>query len=157
MSMASNVRNYLDRNGIHYDIAWHPYTLTSMRTAQAAHVSGEELAKGVLLKDTDGFVLAVVPASHYVRIPVLAQQLGRRLRQASEDELADIFTDCDRGAVPALGPAYDLETVVDPALFGKHDIWFEGGDHEELIHVAGADFEELLDDASFVRCSKHRM
>jgi len=155
MSMASNVRNFLDRTGIHYSVDRHPYASTSMLTAQVAHVSGEQVAKGVLLKDAAGYLLAVVPATHHVRIGNLDDQLGRDLETAPEDDLADVFSDCEMGAVPALGPAYDLDTVVDQSLRGQRDIYFEGGDHEELIHLAGEDFEELMEDAEFMNCSKH--
>ena len=155
--MAGNVRNYLDRTGIHYSVDRHPYASTSMRIAQVAHVSGEQLAKGVLLKDAAGYLLAVVPATHHVRIGKLDEQLGRDLETAPEDDLASVFSDCEIGAVPALGPAYDLDTVVDQSLRGQPDIYFEGGDHEELVHLAGEDFEELLEDAEFMGCSKRWM
>jgi Ala-tRNA(Pro) deacylase len=45
--------------------------------------------------------------------------------------------------------------VVDPWLCEQTDVYFEGGDHEELIHLAGEDFEELMEDAAFVSCSRH--
>jgi Ala-tRNA(Pro) deacylase len=155
MSMANNVRNFLDRTGIHYSVDRHPLALTSLRTAQVAHVSGEQIAKGVLLKDAAGYVLAVVPATHHVRMGQLHGQLGRDLEAAPADDLADVFSDCEMGAVPALGPAYDLDTVVDPSLRGQQDIYFEGGDHQELVHMAGEDFEELMEDAKFMSCSVH--
>jgi Ala-tRNA(Pro) deacylase len=155
MSMASNVRNYIDRTGIHYSVDRHPHTYTSMHTAQSAHVPADQVAKGVLLKDSIGYLLAVVPATDRVRIGKLHEQLGRDLETASEAELEYIFSDCEKGAVPALGPAYNLQTVVDPWLCEQSDVYFEGGDHEELVHLAGADFEELLEDAAFVSCSMH--
>jgi Ala-tRNA(Pro) deacylase len=157
MSMASNVRNYLDRTGIHYSVDRHPHTHTSMHTAESAHVPGDQMAKGVLLKDSAGFLLAVVPATHRVRIGKLHEQFGRDLETASEDELEYVFSDCEKGAVPALGPAYDLQTVVDPRLCEQLDVYFEGGDHEALVHMAGEDFAELLDDAEFIGCSTRWM
>jgi Ala-tRNA(Pro) deacylase len=155
MSMASNVRNYLDRSGIHYSVDWHPHTYTSMHTAEAAHVSGRQLAKAVLLKDAVGYMLAVVPATRNVGVGQLHERLGRDLEPATEAELEYVFSDCEKGAVPALGPAYDLDTVVDPLLCEQTDVYFEGGDHEELIHLAGEDFAELMEDAEFVSFSKH--
>jgi Ala-tRNA(Pro) deacylase len=157
MSMADNVRNYLDRTGIHYSVDRHPYTHTSMHSAESAHVPGDQMAKGVLLKDSAGFLLAVVPATHRVRIGKLHEQFGRDLETASEAELEYVFSDCEKGAVPALGPAYDLQTVVDPWLCEQPDVYFEGGDHEELVHLAGEDFAELLEDAEFIGCSKRWM
>ena len=77
------------------------------------------MAKAVLLKDIDGYVLAVVPATHMVWIGELDSRLGRDLETASEDDLDYVFSDCETGAVPALGPAYDLDTVVDHSLCGQ--------------------------------------
>ena len=152
MTMAANVRNYLDRSGIHYSVDRHTHTYSSMRTAEAAHVPSDQLAKRVLLKDHSGYLLAVVPATQQVRIGLLHDLLGRDLDTATENELPDIFSDCEKGAVPPLGPAYDLDTVVDPTLCGLPDVYFESGDHEELVHLAGEDFEEIMDDARFVSC-----
>ena len=75
--------------------------------------------------------------------------------EENEIDLADVFSDCETGAVPALGPAYDLDTIVDPSLRGQQDIYFEGGDHKELVHLAGEDFEELMEEAEFMHCSFH--
>lgn len=155
MSMADNVKNFLDRSGIYYSVDRHPRSYTSMHKAQIVRVSGEQIAKGVLLKDGTGYLLAVVPAARRVRLRYLRNQLGRDLQTASEQELADIFDDCETGAVPAIGTAYDIDTVIDPLLFELHDVYFEGGDHQELVHLAGADFEELMEDANLLSCSSH--
>jgi Ala-tRNA(Pro) deacylase len=156
MNIPTAIRDYLDRAGIDYRVVAHPYAETSMRTAEAAHVSGENVAKGVLLKDADGYVLAVLPATHHVRIGELQKQLGRPVETAPEMDLAVIFPGCALGAVPALGTAYDLETIVDESLRGHEEIFFEAGDHEELIRVSGSAFESLLDEATFMSFSMHR-
>jgi Ala-tRNA(Pro) deacylase len=157
MSIPARILEYLDRAGVDYGVVHHPHSETSMRTAEAAHVSGEQVAKGVLLKDADGYVLAVVPATHHVCVGDLHSQIDRPVEAAPEMDLAVVFPDCALGAVPALGPAYELDTVVDDALRGKPEICFEAGDHEELIRVTGRDFEALLADATFLSCSMHRV
>lgn len=156
MGIATTVIEFLDRTGVDYSVIQHPHSPSSMRTAEAAHVSGEFVAKGVLLKDAEGYVLAVVPASHHVQVGHVQEKLGRPLETAPEPELAEVFPDCEPGAVPAVGPAYDLDTIIDPSLQGQPDIYFEAGDHEELIHVTGEVFESLLQDAQFMQCSEHR-
>lgn len=156
MSIPTTVVEFLDRTGVDYDVVRHPHSPSSMRTAEAAHVSGELVAKGVLLQDAEGYVLAVVPASHHIRIGHVQEKLGRPLETAPEPDLADVFPDCEPGAVPAVGPAYDLDTIVDSSLKGLPEIYFEAGDHEELIHVSGDIFELLLEDARFMPCSEHR-
>ncbi len=156
MAIPVTIREYLDRLGVMYSIVRHPYAESSMRTAEAAHVTGEDIAKGVLLKDDAGYVLAVLPATHHVKIGDVQHQLGRPVETAPEMDLAIVFPDCALGAVPALGPAYDVGTIMDDSLREHQEIYFEAGDHEELIRVAGTDFESLLDEAQFLSFSVHR-
>ena len=156
MAIPATVNDYLNNAGSNYSVVTHPYTETSMRTAEAAHVTGEDVAKGVLLKDDEGYVLAVLPATHHVRVGEVQQQLDRPLEPAPEMELTSVFPDCALGAVPALGPAYGVDTIADESLKGHETIYFEAGDHEELIQVTGGDFESLLEKARFMRFSEHR-
>lgn len=156
MAIPATVRDFLDRTGIEYGIVSHPYAETSMRTAEAAHVSGEDVAKAVLLKDDAGYVLAVLPATHHVKTGNVQQQLQRPLETAPEIDIGVVFPDCALGALPALGPAYQLETIVDSSLRGHAEVFFEAGDHEELVRVSGNDFEALLDGARFLSFSEHR-
>jgi len=47
-----------------------------------------------------------------------------------------------------------METLVDDALAEQSDIYFEAGDHEQLIHVSAETFQTLLgDDARHGRFS----
>ncbi|MGO4712201.1 YbaK/EbsC family protein [Bradyrhizobium sp. 2TAF24] len=53
--------------------------------------------------------------------------------------------------MPALGAAYGLKVIVDDSLANEPEIYFEGGDHASLVHVAGSTFQELLADARHAR------
>ena len=156
MSIPVTVTKFLRNNDIDYRVTAHPHTESSMRTAEAAHVSGERIAKGVLLKDEGGFVLAVLPASHNVRIGVLQDLLGRPVEPAPELHPGVVFPDYELCALPALGPAYDILTVVDPSLLAQPEVYFEAGDHEELIHVDGAAFNALLSQARGLDFAVHK-
>lgn len=156
MTISTAVRDYLDKQGIEYQIHVHPHTETSMRTAEAAHVSGERLAKAVLLKDAQGYVLAVVPSTHNVQISELQQELGRPLEAAPEIDLGVVFPDCELGAVPAIGAAYELDTVISEALRDEPELYFEAGDHEQLVRLSGADFRRLFEGARYLPCSIHK-
>ena len=63
MSIASRVEHYLVEQGVEFDVISHPYSSTSMESAQLAHVPGDCIAKSVVLEDDRGYVLAVLPAS----------------------------------------------------------------------------------------------
>jgi Ala-tRNA(Pro) deacylase len=155
MSIAITVNSALRENDIEYHILRHPHSRHSAESAEAAHVSGEQVAKAVLLKDQHGFLLAVLPATHVLDLQRLGRLLHRSLRLASEQELENNFYDCETGAVPALGPWYCLPTVVDSSLRRQPDIFFEAGDHQRLIHVKETAFERLMQGAEYLDISEH--
>ncbi len=59
---------------------------------------------------------------------------------ASEDEIAELFPDCDAGAVPPIAEAYAVDAFVDESLDKQPDVYLEGGDHRSLIHISGEEF-----------------
>ena len=144
MTIASRVANYLVEQDADFDLLDHPHSATSMESAQLAHVPGDRIAKSVVLEDDRGYLLAVLPASCRVDLGELHRQTQRSLGLATEYELGALFEDCEPGAVPPLGPAYDIETIIDDTLAEQPDIYFEAGDHEQLVHVSGETFETLL-------------
>ncbi len=147
MTIAARLRNYLDGQGTSYDLIPHPRTTTSSRTAQAAHVPGRLVAKSVVVHHELGYTLAVVPSSHRVALDALQDVVGKRLGLASENEIAKLFDDCDLGAVPPIGAAYGVPVVVDESLANAPEVYFEGGDHATLVHVAGDAFRKLMKEA----------
>jgi Ala-tRNA(Pro) deacylase len=156
MAVVASVARLLDSRRVDYRVVTHLHTDTSSETAEAAHVSGDRIAKGVLLKDASGYGLAVIPATHELRLDVLNDRLERRLHLAEEDDLLGVFPDCEAGAVPALGRAYGIETFVDEQLLDLPEVYFEAGEHSELVCVSARAFERLMDGAVYSTFSSHR-
>jgi len=77
----------------------------------------------------------------------VCEMRGCWLELASEDELGEIFVDCEVGAVPPLGRAYGIPMVYDEGLTSLANVYFEGGDHEDLVYMGGAEFMLLLGDS----------
>ncbi len=144
MAIASTVSDRLAEYDVAYDVLTHPHTSSSGESAQVSHIPGTRLAKSVILEDEQGYVMVVVPSSQRVDLGELHRQLHRNLGLAAEGELVRLFNDCEIGALPAIGPAYGIETIVDDSLAEQPDIYFEAGDHEQLIHVSAEAFETLL-------------
>ena len=48
MSIAKTVKWFLDSHNLSYEIIQHPHTSTSVETADAAYIWGDQLAKSVL-------------------------------------------------------------------------------------------------------------
>lgn len=153
MAIAKRVMEYLQTHDIYYGVVVHNHTATSTETARAAHVPGNRIAKTVVLEDDKGYVMAVLPATYKIDLGELHRQTNRRLGLATEKELGPIFDDCELGALPPLGQAYGLETVVDDALAEQTNIYFDAGDHEQLVHVSANVFSGMIGDARLMRDS----
>ena len=144
MGVALTLKQYLEDHEINYDLVIHEKTQCSSDTAQVCHVSGNDLAKGVVLKRKKGYLLAVLPASQNVRLGKMGRWLKQPVRLATEDEVSELFDDCEQGAVPPIGAAYGLKAIIDEQLEGHDDIYFEAGDHVTLIHIPGRQFDRLM-------------
>lgn len=144
MAIASRLKWYLDSRDVEYEVVHHVHTNTSLDSARAAHVPSGRVAKCVLLEDERGYVLAVLPASCRLDLAAIERQLDRQLELASEDELEEIFPDCDRGAVPPVGAPYNIPMLVDESLLRLPDLYAEGGDHDSLLHLSSESFGKIL-------------
>jgi Ala-tRNA(Pro) deacylase len=144
MTMPCRVQTYLEQHGVDYELVPHRKVFTSQAAAWQANIDGDHLAKGVLLKADGSYTLALIPSDHWLRLKAISRELDRPFEIAPEAELAALFDDCDPGAVPAVGPAYGIETVVDEALDTLGVVYFESGDHEQLVRVDGTAFRALL-------------
>ena len=144
MTIARTLERYLDAKHVEYYVIAHPPTHSSMETVETCHIPGDRLAKGVLLRDEVGYALAVLPASHHIRLSELRRQFGDDVQLASEREIEDLFEDCVRGAIPAVGECYGLDMVVDESIEEQPEIYFEGGDHTTLVRMSRRAFADLI-------------
>jgi Ala-tRNA(Pro) deacylase len=143
MGIAMKLQQYLNDKNAHYEVQTHKRTSTSLETAEASHVSGECLAKGVVLTRVNGYVMAVLPACRKLRLDAIQQILNCQVAMATEDQVGTLFPDCNIGAIPPIGAAYGLEAIIDDSFDQQADIYLEAGDHLSLIHMTGAQFRDL--------------
>ena len=148
MSISPRLRSYLDRRGTRFDEVPHARATNMAEAAHAAHVSDGKVAQAVLVRAGDSYMVAVVPASRQVRFERLQAWLGQPVRLAEEDESVSLFPDCDLGAIPPIGGAFGLETVMDESLNEADDVYFEGGDHRTLVHMGAEDWRRLMKDTA---------
>lgn len=118
-------------------------------------VNPAQIAKAIILKDQRGMLMAVLPGPNTLNVEALNRQLHRNLQPASHDDVQNIFTDCEPGALPPLGEAYGLEAVVDDGLLDQDLIYFVSGNSRELIRISGYDFQLLQSNAWFGNIFSH--
>lgn len=145
MSIPARLSHYLDQRHVRYEVSEHRWSRCSAQTARVAHVSPRLIAKSVILEDDAGLVMAVIPADKYVMLGRLAKLLNRHeLHLSDEQRIAAVFADCDRGAVPPVGMAWGIDTVVDEELEGHDPVYLEGGDHRRLLRMSREQFCALM-------------
>jgi Ala-tRNA(Pro) deacylase len=145
MAIATTLKSYLEDHHVKYDMVKHTHSATALESAHAAHVPSHEVAKAVVLEDANGYIVSVLPSTNRLDLEWVNESLGRSLEIAQEDELPDLFEDCDYGAVPALSNAYGLDVIWDEQLTNASEIYIEAGDHEHLIHMHGDEFCKLME------------
>lgn len=154
MTIAPTLQRYLDQN-VTYDVIAHEPTMTSMRTAEACHISGDSLAKAVVLRRDGGYMLAVLPATHHIDLGELRRQFGDDIALADESELPALFRDCAPGAVPAVAECYGLDSILDDSIGAQPEVYIEGGDHATLVRMDHAQFAQLTAEARHGSFSRH--
>ncbi len=156
MSISMRLRNYLDSNGVTYELVEHGYSHSSLEAARKAHIPDEQMAKAVVLEDHRGYLIAVLPASNKLSLNTVRERCGEALNLSSESTLKQLFDDCESGAIPPIGEAYGMDVVWDDSLAECGDVFFEAGDHTDLVHISGAEFQRLMGGAEHGRFSHHR-
>lgn len=154
MGISDTVDFALTLTEVDFKVLRHQHSDTSREAAHRAGVNEDQLAKAVALRDDIGPLLAVIPASRQLDVDGLRAMLHRPgLRLMKESELDEVFFDCETGAVPPLGPDYRVPTVLDRRLTEQDDIYFEAGDHVDLVHVSATSFLKLMRGAETLDCS----
>lgn len=155
MTISLALLEYLEWEGVDYELVPHPFVAGSQYTAQQAHISGEQLAKCVVVEDNSGYLMTVLPATHHVDLSKLKDITHRELHFASEKELNELFDDCSKGAIPPLPEAFGYKGLMDKSLDACDDVYLEAGDHTELVHLSGDDFKYLMANTDKANFSHH--
>lgn len=137
--------DFLDKSGVEYQISEHRPTFTAQRMAAVEHEQGKYVAKPVIIKADDEYIMCVLAASHKVDMAALKAQLGcESVRLAEESQIAKLFSDCELGAEPPFGNLYGMTVVMDKALEADEYIIFQSGTHDKAVRMSMADYRLLV-------------
>ncbi len=155
MGIAITLKEFFDNHKTAYELIPHPRTASTLESSEVAHVPGDRMVKSVLLGDQERYLLALIPATHHLNINRVNKMLGRDLKLIEEDEISGAFSDCEVGAIPPVGEAYGIDTLLDSSLANQKELFMESGDHSLLIRVEGSAFMDLLGEEEPVVISEH--
>jgi Ala-tRNA(Pro) deacylase len=144
MAVTASLNDFLRRSNVAYTVFPHPAAFTAQEGAAVTHTPGRDWAKAVACFADGEPILAVVPADLHVDLVRLARLAGADdVRLAREEELDWLYPDCERGAMPPIGPIYRQPVFVDASLADQEEIVFNGGTHADAVAMAYEDFTAL--------------
>jgi Ala-tRNA(Pro) deacylase len=113
----------------------HARAVAAQRMAAAEHVSGERVAKTVVVSLDGEQVIAVVAADRKVDLGRLALATGAsRAELVPEDQFAQRFQPCEAGAEPPLG-LFGMRIYVDAGLAREPWLVMRAGTHEDAVRM----------------------
>jgi Ala-tRNA(Pro) deacylase len=140
-----DVVKFLKGHKVKFQLRHHPARYTAQEVAAAEHITGEEVAKVVVLKTGDRFHMCVLPATYVLRMDRLKEMMGLKdLRLATEDEIARLFPDCEIGAMPPFGAEYGMETCVEEHLALQQEVLIPAGNHQDSVLMSWRDYERIV-------------
>ena len=138
------IRDFLQARSIRFESLLHAPSHSAAHLAGSVHVPGRSVAKSVLIRSEENFVLAVLPATHRIDLVKLAAVLGVGLVWiATEAEVEVIFADCEPGALPPFGRLYGMRTLVDASLAGSAEVVFVANTRHEGVRMRFQDYERI--------------
>jgi Ala-tRNA(Pro) deacylase len=144
MPFSSKLRDFLELNKVEYKHTTHPLAYTAREVASAEHLPAKEVAKVVIVSADHGYHMVVLPANRTLDVGELRADMGfHQARLATERELADLFPDCDLGAMPPFGNLYGMPVYADSGLAQDEWIAFNAGTHTDVIHMRFGDFRRV--------------
>jgi len=136
--------DYLEEKGIAFQSFEHPPAYTAQEVAAEEHVSGNLVAKTVVVHADGMFALCALPACYKLDMGKVAKAMNAKtVRLANEGEMAELFPDMEVGAEPPMGQLWNLPTIVDRHLAEDEEIVFQAGTHRHAIRMRYADYEAL--------------
>jgi Ala-tRNA(Pro) deacylase len=144
--MYQRFAEFLTARGAKYEAVTHPAAVTAQEQAAVMHVPGQGVAKVLIVKERDGYVMAVVPASTEADLDRLKGLIGHgEIRLATVEEVGAVVPDCMPGAIPPFGAMYGLRSFVDQRLLAIPEVTMPAGDAASAIRMRSAEFRRLAD------------
>ncbi len=145
MASTTWIKDMLEKRGVAYESLHHRVAFTAQEVAQSERISGNSVAKVVVVIADGRPVELILPASRRVVLDRVRTLLGANaIRLASEAEMEQIFTDCETGAIPPLRHWKDVAVLMDASMSSARELVFQAGTHEDAIRLRFQDWYALV-------------
>jgi len=155
MTISNRLDSYLTTHNIPFQVIEHDHSASSIGTAITAEVPLNQIAKAVILKDhEDRKLMAILPAKNKINLSEINDELMGTYRLAKENEVYTIFSDCEHGAIPPVGDAFNMHMICDELLDKLDFVYIEAGDHRQLLRISHEYFQMMAAKSKHLRFSR---
>jgi Ala-tRNA(Pro) deacylase len=142
--MNQRLAELLSAEHARYERVTHAAAVTAQEQAAVSHTSGWSLAKVLIVKERDGYVMAVLPACCALDLNRLKGLIGHGpVRLATVEEIYAAIPDCAPGAIPPFGGLWGLRTFIDRSLLTVGEVTMPAGDPATAIRMPPSELERL--------------
>jgi len=154
MTISNRLDSYLTAQNISFQVIAHDHSASSIGSAITAKVPLNQIAKAVILKDhEERKLMAVLPAKNKISLSAINDELMGSYSLLKEKEVYRMFNDCENGAIPPVGDAFNMHMICDESLDQLDYVYIEAGDHRNLLRINHEDFEIMVANSKHWRFS----
>lgn len=154
MTISTQLNSYLTTHKIPYQVIEHAHSANSFGSAIMARIPLNQIAKAVILKDhEDRKLMAVLPAKNKISLSAINDHLMGSYKLLKEQEIYQMFSDCEHGAIPPVGDAFNMNMICDEMLDKLDYVYIEAGDHKKLLRISHKDYETISANSKHLRFS----
>ena len=153
MNILNEIKEFLDKNKIKYEIFKHEPTPTSELASKIRGTPLEQGAKAIVLRSRGKFFMCVLPGNRKINYGKVKKIIGsRKLSLATPEEVKEV-TGCEIGGVPPFGNLFNIPLYVDRNLLKNEIIDFNAGlktvsiemKAEDYINITNAVVEDFVE------------
>ena len=145
MAKLDDVIDYLKHNSVPYEVIEHAPAFSAHEVAVVSHVPEKDLAKTLIVHADEKYCMFVMPADHRLNDHLLHDVLkAKHIHLASEEDLQQLFPDCEVGAMPPFGNLYAVSVYIDKTLANDEVMVFNACSHTRSIRLKMYDYLRLV-------------
>lgn len=146
MPVPASILEILESNQIAYQLKTTQARLAYTREA-LEQKRDSCLVKSLVLQDSQGKLLVLLPADYILDLAAVKSQFGRNLESLPDQELASMLEQQNLLTVPAIPEWQGLSTLVDASLLRHPTLILDTGDNDQQLELQLMDFQSIIKSA----------
>jgi Ala-tRNA(Pro) deacylase len=153
MALAKKLIKYLAENKYKYELIEHKTTYTAWDTAQTEKVKPQEVAKALVLKADNDYLVALLPSNRNLDKPKLLKIINGQKKKLKEKACKKIDFAKEAwmkknllgkvGATPPFGKLLKMEIYLDNLLAKNKKIYVGSGEYTESLRIDVGQFLKI--------------